>query len=67
MFVKKQAYDRVVQKLEGELSSINTKIIQNRDEFKRLANTQAVLKRECGILVEMIRDLKGKGGEKDGS
>jgi len=60
MNVKKAAYDAVMQKLENELGSIQYKIIRNKNNFKLLAEEQAKLKRERGILHKLINDLRGQ-------
>ncbi len=60
MFIKKSAYEAVVTKLENERQSVEWKIRHNKDEFKKLAREQSTLKRERGIITELIRDVKGK-------
>jgi hypothetical protein len=60
MYVKKEAYDLVVKKLEAELASVQYKVGRNKDEFKKLAREQTLLKRERGILCDVIRKVKGE-------
>lgn len=57
--VRKEAYDAIVRKLENELSTIQYKIMRNKRTFKDLAKDQATLKRERGIIADLIRKIKG--------
>lgn len=59
-YIKKQAYEAVMQKLDNELASLNYKILRNKNEFKKLAQEQGRMKRERGILCGLIRDLREK-------
>ena len=62
MNIKKAAYDAVVKKLEDELASVQSRISRNKYQFKMLAQEQAKLKRERGILAETLRTVRGNSG-----
>lgn len=63
MNVKKAAYEAVMTKLENELASVNYKILRNKTNFKTLAEEQAKLKRERGVLTTLMGDLRGRQKE----
>ncbi len=54
MNIKKAAYDAVVAKLESELATVQAKVRRNKVNFRVLEEDQAKLKRERGILTELI-------------
>lgn len=56
MNVKRLVWERIVKVLEHERRSIQDKIWRNRREFKRLADEQAILKRERAAIDALIRD-----------
>jgi len=58
MHIKKEAYDAVLRRVEGELASVKNKIAHNKFEFKKLVDEQTRLKRERGILGELLRVIK---------
>ena len=60
MNIKKAAYDAIINKLENELGSIQYRIIRNKNNFKLLAEEQAKLKRERGLLSNLINEVKGR-------
>ncbi len=65
--IKKHAYEAVIRKLEDELASINYKIRRNKVDFKTLVNTQTTLKRERGILRDLLRQVRGSVKREDSS
>ncbi len=60
MNIKKAAYDAVTKKLNDELASINSRVSRNKYNFKVLAEEQTKLKRQRGILCDLLNDLKGR-------
>lgn len=58
MHVKKAAYDAVMKKLEDELASVHSRVSRNKRTFKALAEEQAKLKRQRGILCNLMYDLR---------
>ena len=64
MNIKKAAYDAVVAKLESELATVQSKVRRNKVNFRMLAEDQAKLKRERGILTELINDVKANQKDK---
>jgi hypothetical protein len=58
MNIKNSAYDAVLKKLEDELATVQGKVSRNRWNFKCLAEEQSKLKRERGVLNDLINDLK---------
>lgn len=58
MQVKKAAYDAVIAKLESELAAIQSKVRQNKSTLRVFEGEQARLKRERGILTELIGAVK---------
>ena len=68
MNIKKAAYDAIIKKLEDELASINSRVSRNKWNFKTLAEEQAKLKRQRGILSDLIWELRDKAKRvKDGN
>ena len=55
--MKKEAKLAVMNKLKKEQDALRYKIRANRGSMKSLAEAQAQLKRELGILQELIRGL----------
>ncbi len=60
MNIRKAAYDAVVAKLESELATVQSKVRRNKVNFRMLAEDQAKLKRERGILTELINDVTAR-------
>ena len=60
MNIKKSAYEAVLKKLEDELAEVQSRVSRNRWNFKVLAEEQTKLKRERGILCNLMYDLKGR-------
>ena len=58
MNIKKAAYDAVYQRLENDLASLNGKIRRNRWDMKKLAEEQASMKRQRGILCDLMYELR---------
>ena len=58
MNIKKAAYDAIIKKLEDELASINSRVSRNKWNFKALAEEQAKLKRQRGILCDLLYGLR---------
>ncbi len=67
MNIRKEAYEAVVKKLEDELASVQGKIMRNKYQFKSLAQEQAKLKRERGIIAETLRTVRGDCKSKCGA
>jgi predicted nucleic acid-binding Zn-ribbon protein len=65
--IKKEAYEAVVKKLEDELASVQSRIMRNKYQFKSLAQEQAKLKRERGIITETLRTVRGDCKSKCGA
>jgi len=57
MNIKKKAYDAVIATLEDKLASVQSKVARNKWNFKVLAEEQARLKRERGIICNTLKDL----------
>lgn len=60
MNVKKEVYERCKGMIEKEISGLKCKISRNKYEINKLANEQAVNKREIGKLYEILRDFSKK-------
>lgn len=58
MNIKKAAYDAVMKKLENELASIQSRIARNKWNFEVLVGEQTRLKRQRGILCNLMYDLR---------
>jgi hypothetical protein len=67
MNIKKAAYEAVVKKLEDELATVQSKVMRNKYQFKALAEEQAKLKRERGIITETLRTVRGNCKTKCGA
>jgi hypothetical protein len=62
--IKKEAYEAVVKRVESDLASAQYKVIKNKLTFKKLVNEQTRLKRERGILYELLRTIRADKGTK---
>ena len=68
MNIKRAAYDIVVRKLESELATVQSKVARNKWNFKVLAEEQSKLKRERGILSNLLWELNKQAKKvKDGN
>jgi hypothetical protein len=58
--IKKSAYEAITQRLENDLASINFKISENKWEIKKKVEAQAILKRQRGLLCDLIYSIKNQ-------
>ena len=60
MQVTKEAFERIRQALNKELSTAQGKLKQNKGTIRELSKQQRTLKSEIGELYKMLRDMDGK-------
>ena len=60
MNVKKQVAEKITAMLEAEQMKIKYRMIDNRRDINRLAEENAVLKRQRAALTTLIYEWKGK-------
>lgn len=58
MYMKKEAYEAVIKRLENELAAKNSAIRHRTAGINQLTTQQAIEKRERGILCDLIYDIK---------
>ena len=58
MKCKEEVINNIIRRLEDDLIKCNSTIRLNKYEFKKLAEKQALLKRERVILTDLINQLK---------
>ena len=57
-FLKKDAYNAVIAKLGLEQEKLRYGIKENKREMRKLVDKQTSMKRQLGILQELIRSIK---------
>uniref|UniRef100_A0A6M3LG68 Uncharacterized protein n=1 Tax=viral metagenome TaxID=1070528 RepID=A0A6M3LG68_9ZZZZ len=68
MNIKKAAFESVIKRLENDLASLNSKIGRNKWDMKKLAEESARMKRERGILCDLMWELRNQAKKvKDGN
>lgn len=60
MQVKKEVIETVQSHLQNELNKVRMKIVSNKFEIKKLAETQAILKRERKVYCDLIWVLSNR-------
>jgi hypothetical protein len=58
MNIKREAIDRIIKKLDKEMSDIHYSLYKNTREINRLSDEQRVLKRQRNELNELIKSIR---------
>ena len=59
MNIKKEAYDKIIERLRTEISDIDGQLQYNIRMFRALEHKQTVLKRQKTELVKLINTVEG--------
>ena len=59
MNIKKEAYDKIIERLRTEIGGIDGQLKRNIRRFRELELEQAVLKRQKAELVKLINIAEG--------
>jgi hypothetical protein len=59
MNIKREAYDKIIERLRREISTIDYDLKQNIRKFRDLEQKQAALKRQKTEIVKLINIVEG--------